>query len=315
MSTRFITLRRTKGAPLTHDQMDDNLDGLNTDLGSVETLLANVKKGATVISNTAPNPTTAYLNWIDTAANPPLLKRRNANNSAWVTLGPALQAPLLRDLGNLTKPADPALALTRLSAHPKYISTIDLTGLATSKYYPVWWTAYSGKYGRQRITISRNNTDDAELDPFGTGNNQLAALLLEIEQTNFQNTLTNPAYLQVINLTQLTRKTVRNIRHAMRCASVLPADGQLSNNVWTQAKASPYISGLYLRGGLTYRVISDQHLALNVSRLDTEVEASASSTFSTKGRWMVKSYDMGDPFLGADYDNFAAPYHAFPYPL
>jgi len=108
---------------------------------------------------------------------------------------------------------------------------------------------------------------------------------------------------------------VRNVRHAMRCASVLPADGQLTDSIWTQQKACVYRSGLYLRGGLTYRAISNFHQTLEYSTVDTEVEIFASSTFSTRGRWMVKSYHIDDPFLGEDYDNFTAPYHAFPYPV
>jgi len=315
MSTRFITLRRNKGAPLTHDQMDDNLHGLNTDLGTVETLLANVKKGATVISNTAPNPATAYLDWIDTSVTPALLKRRNASNSAWVSLGPALSAPLQRDMANLIRPANPALALTRLSAEPRYESVIDLTGLSTSKYYPVWWQHNNPRFGVRGILIARNNNDDANLDPFGTGNAAIATLLLEIEQVNVSNSLSAPNFLHVKRLSQMTRSTVRNIRHAMRCANLLPADGQLSNNIWTQAKACPYKSGLYLRGGLTYRVISNHHQTLEYSTTDTEVEIFASSMFSTKGRWMVKPYDINDPFLGPEYDNFTAPYSAFPYPV
>jgi len=265
--------------------------------------------------NLPPDPATPYQDWIDTSVTPALLKRRNAGNTAWISLGPALSAPLSRDMANLVKPTNPALALTRLSAEPRYKSIIDLTGLSTNKYYPVWWQHSSPQFGVQRIILARNNADDANLDPFGTDNSSIATLFLKIEQTNFYNSLTAPNYLHVKHLSQMTRKTVRNIRHAMRCASILPADGQLSNNTWTQAKACPYKSGLYLRGGLTYRFISNLAETLEYSTADTEVEIFASSTFSTKGRWMVKPYDINDPFLGPEYDNFTAPYTAFPYPV
>jgi len=278
--------------------------------------------GATVFSNTAPSPTVAYMTWVDTSANPALLKRRRADNKAWVTIGPAFQAfgkdtdgtPLLRrDMTNLVAPDNPTPILTKLSAEPRYLSTIDLTGLSTNRYYPVWWGHGSSNFGVQKITLSRNNTDDANLDPFGTGNTSVAVLFLDIEQTNIQNSIASPNYLHVKNLSQIIRNTVRNVRHAMRCSSVLPADGNLSDNVWTQNKACLYRSGVYLRGGLTYRATSNFHKNLNYSRLDTEVECFASATFSTKGRWMVKSYDINDPFLGPEYDNFIAPYNAFPY--
>jgi len=280
--------------------------------------------GATIFSNTAPNPAVAYMSWIDTSVNPALLKRRRADNKAWVTIGPAFQAfgkdvdgtPLLRrDMGNLVAPDNPPTTLARLSAEPRYVSPIDLTGLPTNRYYPVWWGAGSGTTGVQKITIARNNADDSNLDPFGTGNTSVAGLFLDIEQINFQNSITSPNYMRIKNLSQTTRKTVRNVRHAMRCSNVLPADGQLSDNTWTQNKACLYRSGLYLRGGLTYRAISNFHPSLGYSTVDTEVEILASSTFTVRGRWMVKSYDINDPFLGPEYDNFTAPYNAFPYPV
>jgi len=280
--------------------------------------------GATIFSNTAPSPTVAYMTWVDTSANPALLKRRRADNKTWVTIGPAFQAfgkdtdgtPLLRrDMANLVLPGNPLATLSKLSAEPRYVSPIDLTGLSTDRYYPVWWGSGSGKTGFQKITICRNITDDSGLDPFGTGNTSGAALFLDMEQCNIQNSTTSPNYLSVKNLTQTTRKTMRNLRHAMRCSSVLPADGQLSDNTWTQQKACVYRSGVYLRGGLTYRAISNFHQALEYSTVDTEVEIFASSTFSVRGRWMVKSYDINDPFLGPEYENFTAPYNAFPYPV
>jgi len=271
--------------------------------------------GATVFGNAPPSPTVAYMSWIDTSTNPALLKRRSANNNSWVTIGPALQIALSRDMSNLPTLTNPAPMLTKLSAEPRYVSTIDLTGLSTDRYYPVWWAAGSSRMGVQQITIARNSNNDAALDPFGDGSTSVATLFLDMEQTNIPNSLTNPNYLRVKNLTQSFRKTVRNVRHTMRCANVLPADGQLTNNAWTQQKACVYRSGLYLRGGLRYWVTSNYHASLNYSTVDTEVEIFASSELGTKGRWMVKSYDINDPFLGSEYENFTVPYNDFPYPV
>jgi len=206
-----------------------------------------------------------------------------------------------------------SLTPAKIAAEPRYVSTIDLTGLSSDRYYPVWWAAVNSKSGIQKIVICRNQSDDAALDPFNTQDGNLAGLFLEIENAA---TLSNGLrYFSVVRLSQVLRKTVRNIRHGMRCANVLPADGQLSDTYYVQNKINPYRCGLYLRGGLTYRVISNYHAALDYSRDDGEVEIFASSVFAHKGRWMVRSYDINDPFLGSEYDNFTAPYNAFPYDL
>jgi len=201
----------------------------------------------------------------------------------------------------------------KLVAEPRYVSTIDLTGLSTDRYYPVWWAAVSGKGGIQRIVICRHYSDDQALDPFNTQNGNLAGLFLEIE--NIATLNSSLKYFTVVRLSQVLRTTVRNIRHGMRCANVLPADGHLSDTYHVQNKINPYRCGLYLRGGLTYSVISNYHKSLNYSREDGEVEIFASSTFTHKGRWMVTSYPIDDPFLGPEYDNFMPPYNPFPYDL
>jgi len=207
-----------------------------------------------------------------------------------------------------------SLTPAKISAEPRYVSTIDLTGLSTDRYYPVWWFGANSTDDLQRIVICRHYSNDKELDPFGTGDGNLAGLFLEIENISPLNSALK--YFAVVRLSQVLRKTVRNIRHGMRCANVLPADGHLSNNShYVNNKINPYRSGLYLRGGLTYMVISNCHKSLNYSREDDEVEIFASSAFNHKGRWMAKSYDINDPFLGPEYDDFKAPYNAFPYDL
>jgi len=200
-----------------------------------------------------------------------------------------------------------------IAAAKNYVSAIDLTGLSTDRYYPVWWSGVSGKSDIQRIVICRHYSDDEDLDPFNTQNGNLAGLFLEIETIATLSSVLR--YFAVVRLSQVLRKTVRNIRHGMRCANVLPADGHLSDTYHTQNKINPYRCGLYLRGGLTYRVISNYHALLNYSREDGEVEISASSVFTHKGRWMAKSYNINDPFLGPEYDNFMPPYNPFPYDL
>jgi len=55
-------------------------------------LLGDVVDGSTAISATPPDATVPYMTWIDTSESPARIKRRNADDTAWVTLGKALQA-------------------------------------------------------------------------------------------------------------------------------------------------------------------------------------------------------------------------------
>jgi len=54
-------------------------------------LLGGVVDGSTAISATPPDATAPYMTWIDTSESPARIKRRNADDTAWVTLGKALQ--------------------------------------------------------------------------------------------------------------------------------------------------------------------------------------------------------------------------------
>lgn len=44
------------------------------------------------VGATEPNPTEPYMLWIDTSVDPAVVKRRNADDDAWITIGPALEA-------------------------------------------------------------------------------------------------------------------------------------------------------------------------------------------------------------------------------
>ncbi len=67
-----------------HDYVLDNQSGLNfrTDLNNALQAIVSQNSGSS-----APSPTYAYMAWIDTSGANPLLKIRNAANSAWVTVG------------------------------------------------------------------------------------------------------------------------------------------------------------------------------------------------------------------------------------
>jgi len=216
-----------------------------------------------------------------------------------------------------------ALTPDSISAEPRYVSTIDLTGLSTNRYYPVWWKNPLNPWNNRLITIARYYSDDYQLNPFNTGGVQIAGLLLELEGAA-HNSSSDTRILQVKRLSQTLRKTVRLIRFRMHCASVLPVPGVPLGPHITDARSHSH-SGLYLRGGLSYKFFSNFHgvpqqwanPVMNYSREDGEVEMWRYKDTANNhgGRWMVKSYDINDPFLGDEYDDFVTPYNAFPYDI
>jgi len=207
-----------------------------------------------------------------------------------------------------------ALAPSDAKAEPRYHSVIDLTGLPTDRFYPVWWWSKQAN-GTQTLTFARNYADDKHLNPFGLGVTHLAGLTLEIEQIG--NVWSGAAnFLQVVRLSQTYRNTVRQIRFAMKCASVGPVPGH-SLGAWANSPDCPAKSGLYLRGGLTYQVFGNQppdHLVYSREYGAAEVYSEVRSGGALgSGRWLAQSYPLDDPFLGPDYDDFKTPYNAFPY--
>ncbi|MBF4312205.1 hypothetical protein EAY03_20700, partial [Vibrio anguillarum] len=43
--------------------------------------------GGSFISATEPTQTFAFMEWIDTSTTPAIIKRRNADDNAWITIG------------------------------------------------------------------------------------------------------------------------------------------------------------------------------------------------------------------------------------
>lgn len=58
---------------------------------ALDAIADEISAAGQIVSATAPQTPIPFLQWLDTAASPPLLKRRNAANDAWITIGPALQ--------------------------------------------------------------------------------------------------------------------------------------------------------------------------------------------------------------------------------
>ena len=180
-----------------------------------------------------------------------------------------------------------------------YQSVIDLTGLSTDYFYPVWWVMPANEEGGSRITISRNYSEDRNLDPFGTRNVFVAGLNLQMEGA--ASPLSGDArYLTIKRISQTFRKTVRVVQHGMKCI-VRSVD---SNSYVTSGQVVNHgiRSGCYLRGGLTYHVRKSFKDHLGYSRKEEEVSAGRYSQSNYEMEWKVKAYHIDDPFLGPDYE-------------
>ncbi|CEE93504.1 hypothetical protein XNA1_3890001 [Xenorhabdus nematophila str. Anatoliense] len=205
---------------------------------------------------------------------------------------------------------DVTLSAADVKGEPRYNQTIDLTGLSTDRYYPVWWQFPSNGGANSWLTINRWYAEDREKDLFSKGEFHIAGLLLQIEGGDFI-WGGDAKYLNIKRIRQTYRKTVKNVRHGMMSIA-RPIDGKYP--LYENVKPGDIVyckrfSGCYLRGGLTYHVTSN-FSDVNYSRKDDEVEISSAlepqSNFEIK--WMVKSYAIDDPILGKDYDDIVLPY-------
>ncbi|EDP60858.1 hypothetical protein [Vibrio sp. AND4] len=184
-----------------------------------------------------------------------------------------------------------------------YKSVIDLTGLSTDYFFPVWWAIPGNQEGNTQITICRGYPEDSHRSPFGEGVVHIAGLNLQIEGVgNPWNGDAN--YLEIKRLSQTYRKTVRAIQFGMKCiarpitgAKPLYAgytDGQVVNHSRN--------GGCYLRGGLTYHVTKSFDGGLRYSREKNEISTGPYSNEAFEIDWHVKAYHIDDPFLGSDYE-------------
>ncbi|WP_339385701.1 hypothetical protein [Xenorhabdus sp. PB30.3] len=198
-----------------------------------------------------------------------------------------------------------------IQAEPRFNKTIDLTGLSTNRYYPVWWQFPSNNGANSWLAIHRWYAEDREKEPFGKdGDTHIAGLLLQIEGGDVR-WGGDAHYLNIKRVNQTYRKTVRNVRHDMMSIA-RPIDGKYP--LYEKVKPGDIVecrrySGCYLRGGLTYHVTSN-FSGIHYSRKDDEFEIARNlepqSNFEIK--WMVKSYAIDDPLLGKEYDDNVLPY-------
>ncbi|REF27469.1 hypothetical protein BDD26_2254 [Xenorhabdus cabanillasii] len=208
---------------------------------------------------------------------------------------------------------DVTLSAADVKGEPRYNQTIDLTGLSTDRYYPVWWQFPSNGGANSWLTINRWYAEDREKDLFSKGEFHIAGLLLQIEGGDYL-WGGDAHYLNIKRISQTYRKTVKNIRHGMMCIA-RPIDGKypLYDNVKSgDTVKCRRFSGCYLRGGLTYHVTSN-FPGIYYSREEGEVEVDRALEFRDNHdnfeiKWMVKSYAIDDPQLGEEYDDTVLPY-------
>ncbi|WP_422824120.1 phage baseplate protein [Xenorhabdus entomophaga] len=188
--------------------------------------------------------------------------------------------------------------------------TINLTGLSSDRYYPVWWQFPSNDGANSWLTIHRWYAEDREKEPFGKGVTHLAGLSLQIEGGDVP-WGGDAQYLNIKRVSQTYRNTVKNIRHGMMCIA-RPIDGKYP--LYQGVKSGDIVeckrnNGCYLRGGLTYHVTSN-FSGIRYSREEGEVEINSAleSNNNFEIKWTAKSYAINDPLLGKDYDDVVTPY-------
>ncbi len=184
----------------------------------------------------------------------------------------------------------------------RYKHIIDLTGISSDYFFPVWWAMPRNEHGGAEIDLTRGYTRDRHLNPFGDGVTHLAGLLLQLEG-NDCGWGGDGQYLQIRRISQTYRETVRKV--GFRMSSIARAiDG--SKPMYAGSKSGdvvgcPRLSGCYLRGGLTYIAMTNWDADIHFSKEVGETEVSRYKSSSSEIKWMVKAYALDDPFLGERY--------------
>ncbi|MBJ2284638.1 phage tail protein [Pseudomonas sp. MF6755] len=190
-----------------------------------------------------------------------------------------------------------------LNGRASYSQMIDLTGLSTDIFYPVWWRMPGNEQGISEIIISRNHAQNHELNPFNNNfEPHVAGLNLQMEGCGIPwNGDAN--FLTVKRISQTYRETVRCAQFGM-LSYVRPVTGLkpiwLNQPVGTLV-SSPQESGCYLRGGLSYIVTKSFEEPVKFSRSDAEVELSQAVTADYEISWKVKPFVMTAPEMGVTY--------------
>ncbi|MFC6297686.1 phage tail protein [Pseudomonas sp. CCM 7893] len=190
-----------------------------------------------------------------------------------------------------------------INGRASYSQVIDLTGLSTNIFYPVWWRMPGNEKGISEIVISRNFSQNHELNPFNNNfDTHVAGLNLEMEGCGIPwNGDAN--FLTTKRISQTYRETVRRAQFGM-LSYVRPVTGLKPiwlNQVPGTLVSSPQESGCYLRGGLSYLVTKSFEEPVKYSRSDAEVELSQAVTPEYEISWKVKPFAITATELGETY--------------
>ncbi|MBI6564509.1 phage tail protein [Pseudomonas synxantha] len=186
-----------------------------------------------------------------------------------------------------------------------YKQDIDLTGLSTEVFYPVWWTMPGNEAGETEITVSRVFYRDQEKAPFGQGIYHIAGLNLQLEGVGYiWNGDAN--FLAIKRISQTYRETVRGVSFGMICTAraITGLKPMYLGLVAGQQTNAPQFSGMYLRGGLSYTITKTFDYPVNYSKLDTEVIMKDDVNADWEVRWAVKPYSLtqADAVLGKAFE-------------
>ncbi|EMW3876290.1 phage tail protein [Pseudomonas aeruginosa] len=196
-----------------------------------------------------------------------------------------------------------------INGRPQYKQTIDLTGLPTDYFYPVWWLTPGNSEGESSLVIYRDFRQDASLDPFKDGSSYVGGVNLQIDGCG--NAWDGGAnYLHIKRLSQTYRKHVRSIAfRVLAIARKVNGVKPLYNNlVDGQVTTSPNFSGVYLRGGLTYHIVKSFPGNVLFSKVDSEVSIYETVSADFEIKYTVRPWHKDAPELGADYGEYKLPY-------
>lgn len=190
-----------------------------------------------------------------------------------------------------------------INGRASYTQVIDLTGLSTNIFYPVWWMMPGNEEGETEIVISRLFSRDSDLSPYGPGVVHIAGLNLQLEGCGFPwNGDAN--YLAIKRVSQTYRETVRQIRFGMMSIvrKVTGTKPLYFGAVEGAISDCSVASGCYLRGGLSYNVTRSFAGPIHYSRLDKEVLIQEVIGTDAEIAYYVKPYQATDPVLGSAYE-------------
>lgn len=190
-----------------------------------------------------------------------------------------------------------------INGRAQYKQVIDLTGLSTNIFYPVWWLMPGNEEGETEIVISRLFSRDSELSPYGPGVIHIAGLNLQLEGCGYPwNGDAN--YLAIKRVSQTYRETVRQVRFGMMSIArkVTGTKPLYFGAIEGQVGDCAVASGCYLRGGLSYTVTKSFDGQVHYSRLDKEVLIQEVVGTDAEIAYYVKPYQATDPILGVAYE-------------